>query len=57
MKVVKEYWIIDPKVKTVTVHDYVNNTAETYGIHDNIQSMARPEIMITVSDLFEGINE
>ena len=57
MKVVKEYWIIDPKVKTVTVHDYVNNTAETYGIHDNIQSIARPEIMIAVLDLFEGINE
>ena len=55
MKVVKEYWIIDPKVKTVTIHDYVNNTAETYGFHDSIQSMARPEIVVTVEALFEGI--
>ena len=52
---VKEYWIIDPKVKTVTVHDFVNETAETYSLGDSIQSMARPEILIAVSDLFEGI--
>ena len=50
---VKEYWIIDPKVKIVTIHDFVNNTAETYGIHDVVQSMAHPEIMIPVADLFE----
>ena len=57
MKTVKEYWIIDQKVKTVTVHDYVNNTAETYGLYDTIQSMARPEIVIAVEVLFEGIAE
>ena len=50
---VKEYWIIDPKVKTVTVHDFVNDTAETYGIHDTIKSLAHPEISIAVEMLFE----
>ena len=50
---VKEYWIIDPKVKTVTVHDFVNDTAETYGVHDTIKSLAHPEISIAVETLFE----
>ena len=50
---VKEYWIIDPKVKTITVHDFVNDTAETYGIHDTVKSLARPEIRVAVETLFE----
>lgn len=49
---IKEYWIIDPKAKTITVHDYVNQTAEIYIIGDTIQSKARPEIVITVADVF-----
>jgi Uma2 family endonuclease len=52
---VKEYWIIDPKVKTVTVHDFVNNTAETYGISDTINSMAQPDLHIPVAKIFEKI--
>ena len=52
---VKEYWIIDPKVKVVIVHDFVNNTAETYGINDIAHSMAHPEIIIPLVELFEGI--
>ena len=49
---IKEYWIADPKVKTVTVHDYVNQTAETYTITETVQSKARPEITIAVADIF-----
>ena len=49
---VKEYWIVDPKVKTVTVHDFINQTAETYGIGETIYSKAIPEIVIAVSDIF-----
>ncbi len=49
---IKEYWIIDPKIKTVTVHDYVNQTAETYAVGDIIQSNAKPEIIIAVADIF-----
>ena len=49
---IKEYWIIDPKVKTITVHDYVNQTAETYAVGDTVQSKARPEIIIAVADIF-----
>ena len=52
---VKEYWIIDPKVKTVTVHDFANNTAETYGIDDTIDSMAQPDLHIPVAKIFEKI--
>lgn len=50
---IKEYWIIDPKVKTITVHDYINQTAETYAIGDTIHSKARPEIIIAVADIFK----
>ena len=49
---IKEYWIIDPKVKIVTVHDFINQTAETYGLGDTIQSNARPEIIIAAADIF-----
>lgn len=49
---IKEYWIIDPKIKTVTVHDFVNQTTEIYGINDTIQSKAIPEIIIAVADIF-----
>ena len=49
---IEEYWIIDPKVKTITVHDYVNQTAETYAVGDTIHSKARPEIIIAVADIF-----
>lgn len=49
---VKEYWIVDPKVKTVTVHDFVNDTADSYGIDDTIYSLVRPELVIQVADLF-----
>ena len=52
---VKEYWIIDPKVKTVTIHDFVNNTAETYGMQDTVHSMAQPELNIAVETIFEKI--
>ena len=52
---IKEYWIIDPKVKTVTVHDFANNTAETYGISDTINSMAQPDLHIPVAKIFEKI--
>lgn len=49
---VKEYWIIDPKSKTIIVHDFVNDTAEIYNTGETIQSLAHPEIIIVVSDIF-----
>lgn len=49
---VKEYWIIDSKVKTVTVHDFINQTAETYGIDETIYSKAISKIVIAVADIF-----
>lgn len=49
---IKEYWIIDPKVKIVTVHDFVHETAETYGLGEIIHSLALPEVVIAVADIF-----
>lgn len=49
---IKEYWIIDLKMKTVTVHDFMHQTAETYGVDEIIQSLAQPDIKIAVADIF-----
>ena len=49
---VKEYWIIDPKTRTITVHDFIGGTAEGYCAGETIQSQARPEIVIAVDDIF-----
>lgn len=49
---IKEYWIVDPKMKSITVHDFVNATAETYGIGETIQSLAHTEIIVSVADIF-----
>lgn len=49
---VKEYWILDPKVKTITVHDFVNEFTEVYTIGEIAESKAHPEIKIAVADIF-----
>ena len=48
---IKEYWIVDPDIKTITVHDYINQTVETYTIGQTIQSKAQPEIILAVADI------
>ena len=49
---IKEYWIVDPKTLTVTVHDFVHGTAEGYTSGEVIQSLAHPEIIVAVNDVF-----
>lgn len=49
---IKEYWIVDPKMKSITVHDFINQSAETYGIGETIYSKAIPKIVIAVADIF-----
>ena len=49
---VKEYWIVDPKLKSITIYDFVNSTAEAYAEGDTAQSAAHPEIKIAVADIF-----
>ena len=49
---VKEYWIVDPKSKTITIHDFINNTAEIYLINDIAKSLAQPEIQIALAEIF-----
>ncbi len=49
---VKEYWIVDPKLKSITIYDFVNSTAEVYAESDTAQSAAHPEIKIAVADIF-----
>lgn len=50
---VKECWLIDPMTKTITVHDFINETAYSYTLEQQIQSMARPEISLSVEAVFE----
>ena len=49
---VKEYWIIDPKARTITVHDFVNEHAETYIIGETARSFIRPELEFEVTGIF-----
>ncbi len=50
---VKEYWIIDPKTKSITVHDFINQHAETYIIGETARSFIRPELEFVVTSIFE----
>lgn len=49
---VKEYWIIDPKAKTITIHDFVNKNSEVYIISETAKSFIRPELEISVAGIF-----
>lgn len=49
---IKEYWIVDPKSKTVTVHDFIGSTAETYIAGETIRSKTCVEIIIAVNSIF-----
>lgn len=49
---VKEYWVVDPKLKSITVYDFVNSTAEVYTAGDTAQSIAHPEIQLAIADIF-----
>lgn len=33
---VREYWIVDPKLRTIFVHYFEGNEMETYGFSDRI---------------------
>ena len=49
---VKEYWIIDPKLETITIHDFISSASEGYGHGEIAQSFLYPEIKIRLDDLF-----
>lgn len=49
---VKEYWVVDPKLKSITVYDFINSTAEVYTAGDTAQSIAHPEIQLAIADIF-----
>ncbi len=48
----KEYWIVDPKAKTITVHDFVNQHAEIYLLGETAKSFIRPELEFAVAGIF-----
>lgn len=49
---VKEYWIVDPKTKSITVHDFINEHAETYIIGEAARSFIHPELEFAVAGIF-----
>lgn len=49
---ISEYWIIDPKTKTITIHYFFSQTAETFGLGDTAISLIRPEIQIPLITIF-----
>lgn len=49
---VKEYWLVDPKAKTIIVNDYINKTMTTYEIADNFKSNLFSDLTINLNDIF-----
>ena len=49
---VKEYWLIDPKSKTVIVNDYVNKTMISYEKSDSLKSNIFSDLEIDLNDIF-----
>ena len=49
---VKEYWIVDPKTKAITVHNFVAQHAETYILGEIAKSEIHPELQFVVADIF-----
>lgn len=54
---VSEYWLVDPKAKTVTVHYFAFNQAEIYVADEMIASMILPKLKVAVNDLFALIDK
>ena len=49
---VKEYWLIDPKSKTVIVNDYVNKTMISYEKSESLKSNIVSDLEIDLNDIF-----
>lgn len=33
---VTEYWVVDPEKKRITVHNFLRETTEEYGLYDSV---------------------
>jgi len=49
---VKEYWLVDPKAKTVIINDYVNKIMTTYEKSEVLKSTVFPDLEINLIDIF-----
>lgn len=49
---VKEYWLVDPKTKTVIINDYVNKSMTTFEKSEFIKSTIFPDLKINLNDIF-----
>lgn len=49
---VKEYWLVDPKNKTVIINDYINKTMTTYENADVLKSTIFEDLKINLKDIF-----
>ena len=49
---IAEYWIIDPDLQTVTVHDFVHQYTASYGADETIVSPNLPDVVIKAADIF-----
>lgn len=50
---VNEYWIVNPKSKTVIVNDFINKNMMTYENSDSISSSVFEDLKIKLNDIFE----
>lgn len=49
---VKEYWIVDPKVNTITIHNFENDTVKSYGKDELLTSDVFTKMKIDLQEVF-----
>ena len=50
---VREYWIVDPKKKRITVHNFENETLEEYTFTDTVKAGIYEDLYIDFSNITE----
>ena len=50
---VREYWIVDPLMKNITVHNFETETMEIYNFSDTVKAGIYDDLYIDFSSIME----
>ena len=52
---VKEYWIVDPRTRTVRVYDFTKSEEKNYTFEDSINTCTYSDLVIDLKEISEGV--